>query len=114
MHLSIFAIFSVGCNDVVLVVVSYFHTAGFLVEVLGVAEVLLAWFLRTNFKFGERGWGVVIVVGADAWDNLGGRVDGRLSALELEQQALVSAQEAVGEAKTWQAVELSALAWLSS
>ena len=46
----------------------------------------------------------------------GGRVDGRLSAheLELEQQALVSAQEAVGEAKTWQAVELSALAWLSS
>ena len=45
-----------------------------------------------------------------------GRVDGRLSAqeLELEQQALVSAQQAVGEAKTWQAVELSALAWLSS
>ena len=40
---------------VVLVVVSYFHTAGFLVEVLGVAEVLFAWFLRTNFKFGERG-----------------------------------------------------------
>ena len=39
MHLSIFAIFSVGFNDVVLVVVSYFHTAGFLVEVLGVAEV---------------------------------------------------------------------------
>ena len=74
MHLSIFAIFSVGFNDVVLVVVSYFHTAGFLVEVLGVAEVLLDWFLRTNFKFGERGWGVVIVVGGDAWDNLQGRV----------------------------------------
>ena len=74
MHLSIFAIFSVGFNDVVLVVVSYLHTAGFLVEVLGVAEVLLAWFLRTNFKFGERGWGVVIVVGGDAWNNLQGRV----------------------------------------
>ena len=44
-----------------------------------------------------------------------GRVDERLSAqeLELEQQALESAQEAVGEAKTWQA-ELSALTWLSS
>ena len=26
----------------------------------------------------------------------------------------MSAQEAVGEAKTWQDVELSALAWLSS
>ena len=45
-----------------------------------------------------------------------GRVDERLSAqeLELEQQVLESAQEAVGEAKTWQPVELSALAWLSS
>ena len=42
-----------------------------------------------------------------------GRVD-ELSARELEWQALVSAQEAVGEAKTWQADELSALAWLSS
>ena len=74
MHLSIFAIFSVGFNDVVLVVVSYFHTAGFLVKVLGVAEVLVARFLRSNFKFGECGWCVVIVVGGDAWNNLQGRV----------------------------------------
>ena len=81
MTLSIFAIFSVGFNDVVLVFVSYFHTAGFLVEVLGVAEVLMAWFLRTNFKFGECGWGVVIVVGGDAWDNLQGRVVDGVSRL---------------------------------
>ena len=70
----VFANFSIRFDDVVLVVVSYFHTAGFLVEVLSVAEVLLAYFLRTNVNFGERGWGVVIVVGGDAWDNLQGRV----------------------------------------
>ena len=70
----VFGNFSIRFDDVVLVVVSYFHTAGFLVEVLCVAEVLLAYFLRTNVNFGERGWGVVIVVGGDAWDNLQGRV----------------------------------------
>ena len=45
-----------------------------------------------------------------------GRVDEQLSAqvLELEQQALVSAQEAVGEAKTWRSVDCQALCWLSS
>ena len=42
-----------------------------------------------------------------------GRVDECLSAQELEWQALVSAQEAV-ESKILQAVELAALAWLSS
>ena len=59
-------------DDVVLVVVSYFHTAGFPVAVLCVAKVLLAYFLRSNVDFGEREWGVVIVVGA--WDDLQGRV----------------------------------------
>ena len=60
-------------HDVILVVF-YFHTAGFPVAVLCVAKVLLAYFLRSNVDFGERGWGVVIVVGGDAWDDLQGRV----------------------------------------
>ena len=53
-------------DDVVLVVVSYFHTAGFPVAELCVTKVLLAYFLRSNVDFGERGWGVVIVVDGDA------------------------------------------------
>ena len=61
-------------DDVVLIFGSYFHTAGFPVAILCVAKVLLAYFLRSNDDFCERGWRVVIVVGGDAWDNLQERV----------------------------------------
>ena len=59
-----------GFDDVVLVATSYFHTAGFSVAVLCVAEVLLAYFLLSNIDFGERRLLVVIFVGGDAWDYL--------------------------------------------
>ena len=87
--LVVYVLSSERFDDVVLIVVSYFHTAGFPVAVFCVAKVLLAYFLRSNVDFGERGWGVVIVVGGDAWDNLQGRVvDGgsrlwRCAALNL-------------------------------
>ena len=78
-------------DDVVLVVVSYFHTAGFPVAVLCVAKVLLAYFLRLNANFGECGWGVVIVVGGDAWDDLQGRVvDGGSRSGEAQRLILAA------------------------